>query len=80
MAAQSFDHRRRSGKCRNEKSYAFATDTGGKTLKGLFAGRSRLLVRHFMFGPDYNAGCPSCSMIADGFNGFCGAIIHNKKA
>src|SRR5262249_41099672 len=46
------------------------TDEGDATLKDLFRGRSQLLVYHFMFGPDYTAGCPSCSAIADGFNGF----------
>ncbi len=55
---------------RIEKEYRFDTDTGSATLADLFAGRSQLLVYHFMFGPDYKAGCPSCSMIADGFNGF----------
>jgi len=50
--------------------YRFDTDTGSATLKDLFNGRTQLLVYHFMFGPDYAAGCPSCSMIADGFNGF----------
>ena len=44
--------------------------TGSASLADLFQGRSQLLVYHFMFGPDYTAGCPSCSMIADGFNGF----------
>src|SRR5258705_3203034 len=52
------------------KEYRFETDNGGATLKDLFQGRSQLLIYHFMFGPDYAAGCPSCSMIADGFNGF----------
>ena len=55
---------------RIEKNYRFDTDEGGATLKDLFKGRSQLLVYHFMFGPDFKAGCPSCSMIADGFNGF----------
>jgi len=55
---------------RIEKDYAFYTEEGRKTLKELFGGRSQLLVYHFMFGPDYAAGCPSCSMIADGFDGF----------
>src|SRR5215475_11166868 len=55
---------------RIEKTYKFDTERGGKTLMELFGGRSQLLVYHFMFGPDYNAGCPSCSMIADGFDGF----------
>ena len=52
-----------------EKEYRFETETGGASLADLFAGRSQLLVYHFMFGPDYTAGCPSCSAIADGFNG-----------
>jgi predicted dithiol-disulfide oxidoreductase (DUF899 family) len=52
------------------KAYRFDTDEGGVSLADLFRGRSQLLVYHFMFGPDYKAGCPSCSMIADGFNGF----------
>src|SRR5258708_22306516 len=55
---------------RVEKNYCFDTDEGGASLKDLFRGRSQLLVYHFMFGPDYTAGCPSCSAIADGFNGF----------
>jgi predicted dithiol-disulfide oxidoreductase (DUF899 family) len=48
----------------------FETDEGSASLADLFRGRSQLLVYHFMFGPDYTAGCPSCSAIADGFNGF----------
>jgi len=55
---------------RVDKAYGFETDAGKQTLRDLFGGRSQLLVYHFMFGPDYTAGCPSCSMIADGFNGF----------
>jgi predicted dithiol-disulfide oxidoreductase (DUF899 family) len=55
---------------RIDKPYRFETDAGSATLPDLFRGRSQLLVYHFMFGPDYTAGCPSCSMIADGFNGF----------
>src|SRR5512142_781346 len=55
---------------RVDKAYRFATDEGSASLTDLFRGRSQLLVYHFMFGPDYTAGCPSCSMIADGFNGF----------
>src|SRR5712672_3016388 len=54
---------------RIDKDYVFDTDRGKQTLPDLFAGRSQLLVYHFMFGPDYKAGCPSCSAIADGFNG-----------
>ncbi len=55
---------------RIDKEYRFETDEGSASLAGLFRGRSQLLVYHFMFGPDYAAGCPSCSAIADGFNGF----------
>ena len=55
---------------RVEKEYRFETDEGSAALADLFRGRSQLLVYHFMFGPDYRAGCPSCSAIADGFNGF----------
>ena len=52
-----------------DKEYRFDTDQGNVSLADLFRGRSQLLVYHFMFGPDYTAGCPSCSAIADGFNG-----------
>ena len=55
---------------RIDRIYRFETDDGGATLADLFQGRSQLLVYHFMFGPDYTAGCPSCSSIADGFDGF----------
>jgi predicted dithiol-disulfide oxidoreductase (DUF899 family) len=55
---------------RVEKEYRFQTDKGDASLSELFQGRSQLLVYHFMFGPDYAAGCPSCSAIADGFDGF----------
>jgi predicted dithiol-disulfide oxidoreductase (DUF899 family) len=55
---------------RIDKPYRFDTDEGGASLADLFKGRSQLLIYHFMFGPDYTAGCPSCSAIADGFNGF----------
>src|ERR1700758_5063738 len=55
---------------RVDKKYKFETDEGSASLEDLFRGRSQLLVYHFMFGPDYTAGCPSCSAIADGFNGF----------
>jgi predicted dithiol-disulfide oxidoreductase (DUF899 family) len=51
------------------KGYRFETDDGSASLANLFRGRSQLLIYHFMFGPDYAAGCPSCSSIADGFNG-----------
>src|SRR6266404_1537696 len=51
-----------------DKTYQFETDEGGSSLVDLFRGRSQLLVYHFMFGPDYTAGCRSCSAIADGFD------------
>jgi predicted dithiol-disulfide oxidoreductase (DUF899 family) len=51
------------------KGYRFETDEGSASLADLFRGRAQLLVYHFMFGPDFTAGCPSCSSIADGFNG-----------
>src|SRR5215472_3718425 len=73
------EHTRRSDKLarwrqklpwvRSDKEYRFETDEGNASLADLFRGRSQLLVYHFMFGPDYIAGCPSCSAIADGFNG-----------
>ena len=56
-----------------DKAYRFETDEGSASLADLFRGRSQLLVYHFMFGPDYVAGCPSCSAIADGFDGF---VVH----
>jgi predicted dithiol-disulfide oxidoreductase (DUF899 family) len=55
---------------RIDKAYRFDTDEGSASLPDLFRGRSQILVYHFMFGPDYTAGCPACSAIADGFNGF----------
>jgi predicted dithiol-disulfide oxidoreductase (DUF899 family) len=55
---------------RLDKEYRFDTDEGSASLADLFGGRSQLMVYHFMFGPDFAAGCPSCSAIADGFNGF----------
>src|SRR5262249_58909195 len=55
------------------KQYQFDTDEGAASLADLFAGRSQLLIYHFMFGPDYPAGCPTCSSIADGFNG---SVVH----
>ena len=62
---------------RIDKTYTFDTDKGRNTLKDLFDGRSQLLVYHFMFGPDYKAGCPSCSSIADGFNGIAIHLINH---
>src|SRR5881398_3209353 len=58
---------------RIEKEYRFETDEGTASLADLFRGRSQLLVYHFMFGPEYTAGCPSCSAIADGFDG---SVVH----
>ena len=58
---------------RVDKEYRFETDEGKASLADLFRGRSQLLVYHFRLGADYTAGCPSCSAIADGFNGF---VIH----
>jgi predicted dithiol-disulfide oxidoreductase (DUF899 family) len=55
---------------RIDKDYRFETEEGSASLADLFRGRSQLLIYHFMFGPDYKAGCPSCSAIADGFSGF----------
>jgi predicted dithiol-disulfide oxidoreductase (DUF899 family) len=56
-----------------DKDYRFETDVGSASLADLFRGRSQLLMYHFMFGPDYTAGCPACSAIADGFNG---SVVH----
>ena len=56
-----------------DKEYRFETDAGSALLEDLFQGRSQLVVYHFMFGPDYTAGCPSCSSIADGFDGI---VVH----
>src|SRR5213594_1688725 len=58
---------------RIDKPYRFDTDEGSASLADLFRGRSQLLVYHFMFGPDYKAGCPRCSAIADGFDG---SVVH----
>src|SRR5438876_1248043 len=55
---------------RIDKKYRFETDAGSASLADLFRGRSQLLVYHYMFGPDYTAGCMTCSTIADGFDGF----------
>jgi len=62
---------------RVEKTYRFETEAGSVVLADLFQGRSQLLVYHFMFGPDYQAGCPSCSMIADGLDGFAVHLAHH---
>jgi predicted dithiol-disulfide oxidoreductase (DUF899 family) len=60
-----------------EKEYRFETDYGSASLADLFGGRSQLLIYHFMFGPDYKAGCPACSAIADGFDGFVVHLEHH---
>ena len=62
---------------RIDKDYRFQTDKGSASLADLFHGRSQLLVYHFMFGPDYTAGCATCSSIADGFNGFAVHLAHH---
>jgi predicted dithiol-disulfide oxidoreductase (DUF899 family) len=58
---------------RIDKEYRLETDEGTASLAELFAGRSQLLIYHFMFGPEYTGGCPSCSAIADGFDG---SVVH----
>jgi predicted dithiol-disulfide oxidoreductase (DUF899 family) len=62
---------------RVDKDYRFETDAGDESLSDLFRGRSQLLVYHFMFGPDYSTGCPACSAIADGFNGFVAHLANH---
>jgi predicted dithiol-disulfide oxidoreductase (DUF899 family) len=62
---------------RIDKKYPFETDEGKASLTNLFRGRSQLLVYHYMFGPDYKAGCATCSTIADGFNGFAIHLAHH---
>src|ERR671936_2666923 len=65
---------------RIDKEYRFKTDEGPASLADLFRGRSQLLVYHFMFGPEYTGGCPACSAIADGFNGFAVHLEHHDVA
>jgi len=65
---------------RIDKTYRFETDEGSATLADLFKGRSQLVVYHFMFGTDYTAGCPSCSSIADGFNGIVAHLENHDVA
>jgi predicted dithiol-disulfide oxidoreductase (DUF899 family) len=60
-----------------DKDYRFETEQGEASLKDLFRGRSQLIVYHFMFGPDFKAGCPSCTAIADGFDGFWEHLAHH---
>src|ERR1044071_2730955 len=61
---------------RVDKDYRFETDEGSASLADLFRGRSQLLIYHYMFGPDYTAGCATCSTIADSFNGFAIHLAH----
>src|ERR1039457_1637926 len=65
---------------RIDKEYRFETDEGPASLAQLFNGRSQLLIYHFMFGADYKAGCPSCSAIADGFNGSVAHLVNHDGA
>ncbi|MGN8109319.1 DUF899 domain-containing protein [Paraburkholderia sp. 22098] len=65
---------------RIDKTYRFETEQGVASLADLFGGRSQLLVYHFMFGPDYKAGCPSCSSIADGFDGIAIHLANHDVA
>jgi predicted dithiol-disulfide oxidoreductase (DUF899 family) len=65
---------------RIDKEYRFGTDEGTASLASLFRGCSQLLVYHFMFGPEYTGGCPACSAIADGFNGFAVHLEHHDVA
>jgi predicted dithiol-disulfide oxidoreductase (DUF899 family) len=63
-----------------DKEYRFETDEGTASLADLFRGRSQLLVYHFMFSPEYTGGCPACSAVADGFNGFAVHLEHHDVA
>ena len=65
---------------RVDKTYRFETEDGSASLADLFRGRSQLLVYHFMFGPDYTAGCVSCSSIADGFDGIAVHLVNHDVA
>jgi len=65
---------------RVDKPYRFATDEGTLSLAELFKGRSQLIIYHFMYGPDYTAGCPSCSSIADGFDGIVAHLENHDVA
>jgi predicted dithiol-disulfide oxidoreductase (DUF899 family) len=79
LLAEEKEHTRRSDELaqnrrelpwvRVEKEYRFDADGGTRTLAELFGGRSQLLIYHFMFGPDYEAGCPTCSSMVDGIDG-----------
>ena len=65
---------------RVDKDYRFETAKGGASLADLFGGRSQLIIYHFMFGPDFTAGCPACSSIADGFNGIAPHLANHDVA
>jgi predicted dithiol-disulfide oxidoreductase (DUF899 family) len=65
---------------RIDKDYGFETDEGTASLADLFRGRSQLLVYHFMFGPEYSGGCPACSAVADGFDGFAVHLANHDVA
>jgi predicted dithiol-disulfide oxidoreductase (DUF899 family) len=58
------------------KDYLFTTQDGQQSLAGLFAGKSQLIIYHFMFGPDWDEGCPSCSFWADNYNGIDIHLAH----
>jgi predicted dithiol-disulfide oxidoreductase (DUF899 family) len=62
---------------RIDKEYRFDTDEGSASFAELFRGRSQLLIYHYMFGPDYKAGCATCSTIADAFDGFVVHLAHH---
>ncbi len=62
---------------RIDKTYTFDTPTGKKTLADLFDGRSQLMIYHFMFGPDWEAGCPGCSFLADHIDGTLAHLNHH---
>ena len=59
-----------------DKTYAFHGPDGQESLSDLFDGRSQLLIQHFMLGPDWQEGCPSCSFWADGYDGFIVHLAH----
>src|SRR5690348_7616282 len=65
---------------RVDREYHFDTDEGRASLADLFRGRSQLMIYHFMFGPDFSAGCPACSSIADGFNGIAVHLANHDVA
>jgi predicted dithiol-disulfide oxidoreductase (DUF899 family) len=67
------EERRRLPWVKVDKAYVFEGPTGQETLADLFAGRNQLLIYHFMFGPDWKEGCPSCSFWADNYDG---AVVH----